>query len=162
MRADLFFRLIILLFLSLVMLILSGTAFMLIEGIGYDVLNLHKTMGISLLILLPIHIYLRKDKFKKMILDFLSETILQRENSSCDHGKLLKTLKNRPLNQICEMLHIDFDSTLAMLRMKQIIVENMDQKLEEIAIINSHESLKILGMILEQHIRGLNETHIKN
>ncbi|MDD2357836.1 MAG: hypothetical protein PHX13_07985 [Thiovulaceae bacterium] len=154
MSAEMFLKLTIIFFMSLFVTAIAMSAFMMMNSYDDKVALIHESIGIIFLIVLPIHIYLRKDKLKKMILDFFSETILHKEMSSCDNGKLLKTLKSRALNEICEIFNIDFEDTLSMLRKKQIIVKERDQKLEEIALLNSHDSLKILGMILEQHIRG--------
>ena len=153
MSAEVFLKLTTIFFMSLFITAIVVSAFMMMDSYDDKVALIHESIGIIFCMVLPIHIYLRKDKLKKMILDFFSETVLHREMSSCDNGQLLKSLKNRALNEICELLQIDLEETLSMLRKKQIIVKERDQRLEEVAFLNSHDSLKILGMILEQHIR---------
>lgn len=152
---EIFLKLIIIFFMSIFIVALGISAYFM--GVNYNekIVYFHTGVGIIFLIILPMHIYLRKDKLKKMILDFYRTVLDKEEDSGCKNQKLLKTLKNRSLEEFCQKLHVDVEKTLIFLSQKNIAVESIEDNFQKISEQNGYDSLKIFAMIIENHMRVL-------
>ena len=116
---------------------------------------LHMGIGIVFLTILPLHIYLRREKLKKMSLDFYNMFVLEHSESSCKNNGLLRNLKLRKLSEVCKKLNLDRDATRTFLEQKNVIVADIEDTLEKISEDNAYDSLKIFAMIVENHMRTL-------
>lgn len=120
-----------------------------------EFLFLHKSVGVIFLIILPIHIYLRREKLKKMVLDFYAHMFEKELGCSSENHKLIKTLKHRSLKELCQKLNFDIEDTLLILGDQKIIVQNIEDDLVRISEQNRSDALKIVAIILEHKIRTL-------
>lgn len=150
---ETFLRLVII-FLMLFAIVSLGISAYNINGVySAESLILHKSIAIVFMIILPIHIYLRREKLKKMFLDLYAEIFDKELKSSCRNHKLIKTLKQRSLIEVCQKLNFDIESTLEILKDQKIDVQNIEDDLQKISEQNRSDSLKIVAIILEHNIR---------
>lgn len=155
MQSEIFLKITIIFLMSIFIFVIAISTVMFdITDYGEQAVSLHKSVGIIFFIILAMHIYLRKKKLKKMILDIFDE-LTNKKPYECKNQKLLKSLKQRTFHEICESLNINIDNTLSLLSQKDVYLVSNHETLEDIAVYNSHNSLKIFAMILENHIRTL-------
>jgi len=157
MTNELFIKLLLIFFMLFCVMTLSASAYFMQISYHEKVAFIHTSVGTIFLIILPLHIYLRKEKLLKMMKDFYSAFIAKELDSSCTNHKLLKSFKQRTLKEICTLLNIEMNETLIYLRQKNIRVENEEDNLQKISENNSYDSLKIFAMIIEIHIRKLKQ-----
>lgn len=152
---ETFLKLSLIVLMTLFMGIITITAlFSLYGGYHEDVIILHKSVGILFLIITPAHIFLRKEKLKKMLNELL-EQLTSQKSEQCKSHKLLSGLKKRSFEEICYALNTDINNACAILKEKNIFVNDTEKNLETIATENAHDALKIIAMILKNHIRTL-------
>ncbi len=160
-NAEMFLKLSIIFLMSVFVTVLALSAYIItFEQYSEHAALLHRSIGIIFLLLLPVHIYLRKDKLKNMIVEFFSILTDKEMEEQCMNHKLLRTLKKRSFAEICRVLQIDMEAALLILREKNIAVENVNAQLDVIASQNSYDALKIFTMILENHMRILQDNEI--
>ncbi|MBU0632197.1 cytochrome b/b6 domain-containing protein [bacterium] len=154
MNAEMFLKLAIIFLMSVFITMIALSALMMFDDeYAQNALIVHKSMGMIFLLVLPIHIYLRKHKLKKMISDLVMR--FHEPIQECDNHKLLKTLKSRPFQEICDSVKISRDTAVLLLKEKNIIVDSVEDSLESIAQRSSYDALKIVAMILENQIRAM-------
>jgi hypothetical protein len=155
MKSETFLKVVVILLMITLMLILGTTAFLTLRG-HYDpnVMTFHLIAGFLVLMILPIHIYLRREKSKKLLKEFFSLLMRGKVKQSCTNHALLKTFKQRSLLELCDVLHIEIDHVIDFLDQKEIVIFNIKDPLEKIAHENSNDPLKIFAMIIENHYRS--------
>lgn len=154
MNAEIFLKLAIIFLMSVFVSMIALSALLMFEEeYAQSALIVHRSIGIVFLLILPVHIYLRKHKLKKMISDLILTLKSHESIQECDNHKLLKTLKSRSLKEICDSLKISIDMAIVLLNEKSIIINSAEESLERIAQQSSYDALKIVAMILENQIR---------
>jgi hypothetical protein len=155
MKSEMFLKVVVILLMIIMMLILGSTALITVTG-AYDqsIMMFHRIAGYFMLIILPIHIYLRREKLKKLLQEFFSTITGGGVKQPCTNHALLKTFKQRSLLELCGGLQIEIDDTIEFLDQKHIVVFNIKDSLEKIAQENGNDPLKIFAMIIENHYRS--------
>lgn len=153
MQYEAFLRVIIILFMAFAVLALGVSTYFMSVTYNEQIVLLHRSIGVMLLILLPMHIYLRRAKLKKMLLDFHLFLFDKKLDESNENEKLIKTLKERSLAEVCQKLNLDIESTLLFLRGQKVDVQNIEDDFKKISEHNSSDTLKIIAMLLEYYIR---------
>lgn len=161
MKAETLVKVIVIFFMIIFMIILGITALMILKG-HYDqrIMILHLTTGVLFLTILLIHIYLRREKLKKLIKEFFSILTAGTLKQTCENHAYLKTFKQRSLQEICNILDIDIDRMTEFLHQKQLTISGINDSLEKISIENKNDPLKIFAMIVENKIRIQKENNV--
>jgi hypothetical protein len=155
MKAEILTKVIVIFFMILLIVTLWISAWISVsEHYDQRVMTFHRMAGVLFLIILPIHIYLRREKLKKLLKEFLSILITGTLKQPCTNHALLKTFKQRPLQEFCTLLKLDSECVIEFLNQKQIAVFNIEDSLEKIAKENANDALKIFAMIIENHHRS--------
>jgi hypothetical protein len=155
MKSETFLKVIIILLMTILILILGSTALITLNG-EYDqnIMLFHMIAGFSILMILPIHIYLRWEKLKKLLKEFFSMITMGGAKHSCTNHAHLKTFKQRSLRELCNGLNICIDEATEFLDQKGIVIYNLENTLEKIANDNKNDPLKIFALIIENHHRS--------
>lgn len=155
MKSETFLKVIVILSMITLILILGITALIYLSGeYNQKIISLHRIAGTLIFTILPIHIYLRREKLKKLLKEFFSLLMRGRLKQSCTNHALLKTFKQRSLLELCDGLHIEIDEVIDFLDQKDIFVLNIKDPMEKIANDNSNDPLKIFVMIIENHLHS--------
>ncbi len=154
MKSETFLKVVVILLMSMIILILGVTAVTYLSG-NYDsnVMTFHVIAGFLILMILPIHIYLRREKLKKLLKEFISIVTAGGAKQPCTNHAHLKTFKQRSLKELCEGLNICIDEATEFLDQKGIVIYNFKNTLEKIANDNKNDPLKIFALIIENQIR---------
>jgi hypothetical protein len=155
MQSETFLKVIIILLMSMIILVLGVTAVAYLTG-HYDpnVMTFHLIAGFLILMILPIHIYLRREKLKKLLKEFFSIITKGDSKQPCTNHAHLKTFKQRSLRELCDGLNICIDEATEFLDQKGIVIYNLENTLEKIANDNKNDPLKIFALIIENHHRS--------
>ncbi len=153
MQNDVFLRLVIIFFMILFIFALGGSAYFISGTSNQGMLFLHKSVGVIFLIILPMHIYLRKEKLKKMFLELYGFMFFQELDYSARNYKLIKTLKYRSLVELCNNFNFETESVVLFLKDQKIDVQNIEDNFQKISEQNASDALKIIAIVIEYHIR---------
>ncbi len=153
MKNETFLRVIVLIFMSLLFVGVFISALLLLYAYSDATSLLHKSFGLFFTLFLVVHISLRKEKLIKMLKEFYTLLMQKEQNTQKECNKLIKTLKQRPLEEICSLLNIDMQHTLSLLNEKNIVVKSVQDSLENISKENQYDALKISAMLMETQLR---------
>lgn len=123
-------------------LFLSGTA-------ATPLFLTHKILGMTLFLFTPVHIYLRKDKLKKLLREVLAPDRTHEDGTI--KGELIKMseLKKRSIRDFCHPLGLAVDEVCAVFDAKGMTVASSDQTLEQVAHSNGQDPLKLSAIMLQ-------------
>ncbi|MDD5051350.1 MAG: hypothetical protein PHO27_01310 [Sulfuricurvum sp.] len=154
MKSETLTKVIVILFMLIFVIILGTTAYGFTLGYYNQIVTiLHVIAGSLFLIILPIHIYLRREKLKKLLIEFISILMSRKAQPTCTNHALLKTFKMRSFMEFCTLLDLNINSTLEFLAQKHISILKNEDSLEKIAKENGNDPLKIFALMIENHIR---------
>lgn len=156
MKFETFLKVMIILAMSMIILILGVTGVAYLSG-HYEpnIMTLHIIAGFLILTILPIHIYLRWEKLKKLLKEFFSIITTGGVKQTCTNHAYLKTLRQRSLRELCDGLNICMDEATEFLDQKGIVIYNFDNTLDKIANDNKNDPLKIFALIIENHYQSI-------
>lgn len=153
MKNETFLRVIVLIFMSLLLVGVFISALLLLDAYSDATSLLHKSFGLFFTLFLAVHISLRREKLIKMLKEFYTLLMQKEQNTQKECNKLIKTLKQRPLEEICSLLNIDMQQFLSLLNEKNIVVKSVQDSLENISKENQYDALKISAMLMENQLR---------
>jgi hypothetical protein len=100
-KNEIFLKILVIFFMASSIFALSISGYWMRVNHNDTTLFLHMSVGTIFLIFLPLHIYLRREKLVRMVQDFYNILTSKYSEESCKNNKLLKTLKQRALKDIC-------------------------------------------------------------
>ncbi|HZF70027.1 hypothetical protein [Sulfuricurvum sp.] len=161
MQTETFLKVVVILVMLILMLTLSSTAFITFDrAYNQNIMRYHVIAGVLVMTILPVHIYLRREKLKKLLKEFFSIVTTGGAKQPCTNHAHLKTFKQRSLRELCEGLNICIDSAGEFLDRKGIVIYNLEHTLEKIANDNKNDPLKIFALISENQIRIQKDDHV--
>jgi hypothetical protein len=130
----------------------SGALFEL-EQFDVDMMLAHKYAGLLLLVLTLVHIFMKRNKVKKITEEFIA--LLMRKNIKHTNNKeeLLELLKTKSLEEFALLFHLDIQDVVLMLEQNSIEVSDTKEKLNKIAKSNSKDLYQIFILLLKEHIK---------
>lgn len=161
MKNETLTKVIVIMFMLIFVTILGTTAYGLTHGrYNQIVTTLHLIAGTLFLVILPIHIYLRREKLKKLLHEFIAILINGKAQPTCTNHVLLKTFKKRSFTELCSLLELDMQNTIEFLGQKKISILKDEYSLEKIAKENGNDPLKIFALMIENHILIKKESNV--
>ncbi|WP_428737971.1 hypothetical protein [Sulfurimonas sp.] len=115
--------------------------------IEYGYFDIHKLLAGIFIFVLLIHLYLRKRKIKKMVLEFWY-ALHHKKVEQTSKDQFCKNLKNETVEELCKQLNIDFRVLRARLLQRDIVIKSKDHSLEELALYSNYDPFEIASLIL--------------
>jgi len=143
------------LFFILLFLAYTGSLFHLGELDGTYML-LHKSAGVLLLLLTLIHIYMKRNKVKKISEEFIDLLFNRNIKHVNNKEELLEILKGKTLEELSLLFNLNMQDLLLTFKKNNIEVSDSTQKLNKIAKSNSKDLYKIFILILKEHVQKPN------
>lgn len=153
MKNDIYPRIIALIFMSIFLLGIFITALLPLDLYYDEVRHLHKYFALFFTLFLTLHIYLRREKLSTMFKEFYTLLTVKEQNQNEKCNKLIKTLKQRSLEEICIHLNLDMQKAISVLNEKHITLKSLQESLGSISKENDYDALKISAMLIENQIR---------
>jgi hypothetical protein len=116
----------------------------------FDVMAYHMSAGILFLGVLPIHIYMMRQKLKKLSEQIVSLASTGDAISSCASQLLPNALHTKGLGEFCRFLGLDTSVVREKLKREQIMVIDMEEEIENIALKNRTNAMKIFSIMLQK------------
>ena len=147
------FLLISFLFLGICILTYSGLKFA--RGDYTDFLiNLHKICGFSIAIIAILHIIIQRKKLIKLANEFLDVVFKRKNPSYCNMDRLIMALENHTISGVAEILNLDADELVDILKNAEVKLKGKDQTLRQIARLNDEKIFYSLVLIIERKFAG--------
>jgi len=149
------FKVVIILLMTIFLVVLGFTAYDFYTG-NYTEDNLfwHKIMGVMLILIMPIHMIIKKNKIKKLTQEFVNVLLKKDIKHTNNKEELLEQIKRKTLEEISDMFHIDFQTLTNNLQNNQIIISKEGVKLKDIAKENSKDVYQLFILILTLHVKN--------
>jgi hypothetical protein len=122
------------------------------EGYSMEVLNWHMVAGLLFLSILPVHIYMMRQKLKKLPEQIYTIATTGEYYSSCASQLLPNALNKKTLGEFCTFMDLDIHTVRAVLMQNQILVHSIDTTIEKIAKEHKSDSSRIFAIILGKHV----------
>lgn len=114
---------------------------------------LHKSAGVLLVILTLIHIFMKRNKVKKISEEFVDLLLNKDIKHTNNKEELLEILKEKSLEDISILFNIKIEDILLTLERNSLKVGDSKQKLNKIAKENSKDLYKVFILILKDHMK---------
>ena len=149
------YKVVIILLMCLFLVILGFTAYEFYTGnYSEEKLFWHKFMGVMLILIMPIHMIIKKNKMKKLYQEFVNVLLKKEIKHTNNKEELLEQIKNKTLKEISGIFHIDFQTLINSLKNNQITISNEDIKLKDIAKENAKDIYQLFILILKLHVES--------
>ena len=109
----------------------------------YEVINYHMYAGMLFVAILSVHIYMMRQKLKKLVEQIISLALTGEVTSLCASQLLPDALHSKSLGEFCRFLSLDTMSVREKLQNEQIMVIDMEEAIEKIAAKNRVDVMKI-------------------
>lgn len=150
-------KVVVLLSLSFILLFLAYTGSLFHLGeLDERYMLLHKIAGVLLLILTLIHIYMKRNKVKKISEEFIDLLFNRNIKHVNNKEELLEILKGKTLEELSLLFNLNMQDLLLTFKKNNIEVSDSTQKLNKIAKSNSKDLYKIFILILKEHVQKPN------
>lgn len=150
-------KVVVLLSLSFILLFLAYTGSLFHLGeLDETYMLLHKIAGVLLLILTLIHIYMKRNKVKKISEEFIDLLFNRNIKHVNNKEELLEILKGKTLEELSLLFNLNMQDLLLTFKKNNIEVSDSTQKLNKIAKSNSKDLYKIFILILKEHVQKPN------
>jgi hypothetical protein len=149
------FKVFIILLLCIALVILGFTAFKFYNAdYTQTALSWHMYMGALVLLLMPVHMIIKKNKMKKLAQEFIN--ILLRKDIKHVNNKeeLLENIKKRSIKEIADLFGVKLDTLVENLEKNHIVLSSEVQTLKDIAKENSKDMYQIFILILRLHVES--------
>lgn len=143
------------LFFILLFLAYTGSLFHLGE-FDETTMLLHKSAGVLLLLLTVIHIYMKRNKVKKISEEFIDLIFNRNIKHVNNKEELLEVLKGKTLEELSLLFNLNMQDLLLTFKKNNIEVSDSTQKLNKIAKSNSKDLYKIFILVLKEHVQKPN------
>ena len=140
------------LFFILLFLAYTGSLFHLGE-FDETYMLLHKSAGVLLIILTLIHIFMKRNKVKKISEEFIALLLNKNIRHTNNKEELLEVLKEKSLEELSLIFNLNMQDLLLTFEKNSIEVSDPTQKLNKIAKANSKDLYKIFILILKEHVQ---------
>ncbi len=117
-----------------------------------DLMEYHMGAGVLFLSILPIHIFMMRQKLKKLSEQLVTLAMTGEVTSSCSSQLLPNALHSKTPGEFCRFLGFDVTEVREKLLKAGIIVINMEQSVEKIAAYNRTDISRIFTLMLQQEI----------
>lgn len=116
----------------------------------FDLMAYHMSAGILFLSVLPIHIYMMRQKLKKLSQQIVSLASTGEVVSSCASQLLPNALHSKSLGEFCRFLGLDGSAVRDKLTQKGIMVISTETSIETIASTNHTDVMRIFSIMLQK------------
>lgn len=110
----------------------------------------HMAAGMVFLSVLPIHIFMMREKLKKLSEQIVSLASTGEISSSCASQLLPNALHSKSLGEFCRFLGLDAMVVRDKLNLNGIMVINTESSIESIASTNRTDAMRIFSIILHK------------
>lgn len=116
----------------------------------FDLMAYHMSAGILFLSVLPIHIYMMRQKLKKLSEQIISLASTGEVGSSCASQLLPNALHSKSLGEFCHFLGLDCSAVRDKLSLEGIMVISTEVSIETIASTNHTDVMRIFSIMLQK------------
>ena len=116
----------------------------------FDLMTYHMSAGILFLSVLPIHVYMMRQKIKKLSEQIVSLASSGEVTSSCTSQLLPNALHSKSLSEFCRFLGLDCTTVRDKLNLNGIMVISTESSIETIASANRTDAMRIFSIILHK------------
>ncbi|MDD2369284.1 MAG: hypothetical protein PHQ90_08280 [Sulfuricurvum sp.] len=116
----------------------------------FDVMRFHMGAGVLFLCVIPIHVYMMRQKLKKLSEQIVSLASMREVTSSCASQLLPHALHSKSLGEFCRFLGLDAMEVREKLQREQIMIIDMEEAIETIASKNRTDAMKIFSIMLQK------------
>jgi hypothetical protein len=149
------FKVFIIILLCIALVILGFTASKFYNAdYTQTALSWHMYMGALVLLLMPVHMIIKKNKIKKLAQEFIN--ILLRKDIKHVNNKeeLLENIKKCSIKEIADLFGVKLDTLVENLEKNHIVLSSEVQTLKDIAKENSKDMYQIFILILRLHVES--------
>ncbi|HZF69665.1 hypothetical protein [Sulfuricurvum sp.] len=116
----------------------------------FDVMGYHMGAGFLFLGVIPMHVYMMRQKLKKLSEQMVSLASMGEITSSCASQLLPNALHTKSLGEFCRFLGLDTIAIRDKLHHEHIMVIDMEEAIETIASKNRTDAMKIFSIMLQK------------
>jgi hypothetical protein len=152
---ETFYKVIIMIILFSALGILGFTAFDFYRGeFSEGKLFWHMLTGASFFVLVFFHMLTKKNKIKKLLLEFMQIIFDQDIKHTNNKEELLKSVESKSLQELGMIFRMDYQEIIESLRKKKLSIQDTNKTLKEIAKENKKDSYQLFVLILRLHVRA--------
>jgi len=149
------FKVVIILLMCIFLVALGFTAYeFYIGNYTQEKLFWHKFMGVMLILIMPIHMIIKKNKIKKLYQEFVNILLKKEIKHTNNKEELVENIKKKSLNEIADIFNIDIERMKDFLQKNHILIKGEDETLSKIAKKNSKDIYQLLILILRLHVES--------
>lgn len=149
------YKVVIILLMCFFLGVLGFTAYEFYSGnYSEEKLFWHKFMGTMLILIMPVHMIIKKNKIKKLSQEFISVLLKRDIKHTNNKEELLDAIKKKTLKEISTIFRIDFQILVSRLKNNQITISNEDIQLKDIAKENAKDIYQLFILILTLHVKS--------
>jgi len=109
-------------------------------------------MGITIVIFIPIHMYIKRKKIKKQVEDLIAILSGNDMKHSKNKEQILDFIKEKSIKHICQIFNMNKTKLIKSLKTKSIYISDENSKFIEIAKKNSKDVYQLFILILLTHL----------
>lgn len=149
------YKVVIILLMCIFLTVLGFTAYEFYTG-NYteEKLFWHKFMGVMLILIMPIHMIIKKNKIKKLTDEFINVLLKRDIKHTNNKEDLLEHIKNKSLKDISIIFNMDIESMKVFLKNNLINIKNEEETLSKIAKKNAKDIYQLFILILCLHVES--------
>ncbi len=125
-----------------------------------DLIEYHMGAGVLFLSILPIHVFMMRQKLKKLSQQLVTLAMTGDVTSSCASQLLPNALHSKTPGEFCRFLGLNVTEVREKLLKAGIVVINMEQSVEKIATYNRTDISRIFALMLQQDMPLQTNTHV--
>ncbi len=149
------FKVIIIVLMCLLLILLGLTAYE-FNNDNYTEYTLfwHKFAGFVIVLIILIHMIIKKNKIKKLSEEFLNVLLKKEIKHKNNKEYLLIYIKNKSLKEVSFIFNIDLNNMKLFLKKNKIVLHDEGQSISKIAKTNSKDIYQLFILILKLHIES--------
>jgi len=133
-----------------VLTILFTVAMQWLQWYPVDLMAYHMTAGGLFLSILPIHVYMMRQKLKKLSEQLVTLATSGEVSSACSSQLLPNALHSKSLSEFCRFLGLDCPAARMKLNREGILVVSTEISIEAIATANRTDAARIFAIMLQK------------
>ena len=135
---EVIYKNLLILFITIFLILLGYTAYIFeYKQIDIDMIQLHKIVGILLVLLSILHLYTKRKKLKKLINEFIHIFTKEKVTLDSDMDLLIYSIENKSLEEIVHIFNMDLNELEEVFNKNNIVIESKSETLKSIAKKNS-------------------------